>query len=597
MNQKSGSTAKEEIRAAMNGLVHAAAKAEAVRLADIHNLSVPYIYEITADLRPRRKKRSDAGTRKYEFAEGTDTWEAAKLVIGAKLDPDQALLTVKANGHTNVPALGYFQKMLRESEIDRKRLRSGRRNHRRHEAEAPLDRVQIDSSALKVRWLDYKTRRIVKIEGIDKNHPQLDATKIQVWQIVAVDDHSRRRFVKYLPTHHIQSRDMVVFFCDLCVAWGGVPRVIYTDNGPEFNRFFAQAVKILSSLLKDMGGFEHEQHAPLNAQATGKVEVAHQWVEKMNKYIGLAQVRGIDVTLDHLQPFADAICRDYNEVQVHRSTGQSPAARWFGTQMLARVLPAETIKAALLFENGDRRITSEMTVEIGKIKYRLPVRHPETGELSGLKAGMKVHVVVPDMLDEIFITLPNGGELAVNKDIATPDVAGQVKSPQPSQGELITKRLAEEFKADNKAAKELKKLTGETYQVPFLNHEIEVPQTNVHHFPHPSIAVTAEQVADATPVPMDEVTGTQAPSPALDSATSKTSRTSRTSQTYSGRPLTFWDALGEFKDRFASITEAKDFLMTLFPNTEGTRPVTEVEAAIDTHFNPQQEAAAIRLAS
>lgn len=66
---------------------------------------------------------------------------------------------------------------------------------------------------------------------------------------------------------------------------------------------------------------------------------------------------------------------------------------------------------------------------------------------------------------------------------------------------------------------------------------------------------------------------------------------------YVGRPVGYWECVSEFVDRFADKQAAKDFLMTLFPNTEGTVPVTEVEAAIDRYLNPQKEAASIRLAS
>ena len=585
----------------MTGLTGAAAKRQAIRLGEANGCSWQHIYGMTAHLRQgTRKRRSDAGKRKYDIVPGTDTFEAASLVIGAKLDPDQALLTAKANGHNDLPTLATFQKMLREKEVNRKQLRSGRRNHRNFEAAAPLDIVQIDSSALKIRWVDFKTRRIKRIEGIDKNHPQLDPSLLRVWQVVAIDDHSRRRFVQFIATHHITSADMVRFFCDLCCAWGGVPKMVYTDNGPEFQRFFAQAVRVIQRMpaIVETGGFEHRTHAPGNAQASGKVEVAHQRVEKMNKFVGLAEQKGIDVTLEQLEEFSRSIDQHDNEVKVHRSTGQTPIARWFGTQTMNRTFPTEMIRAALLFTEAERKIASDMTIVVDKVKYLLPVKHPVTGELSGLRSGMKINVVVPHELDEIFITLPaNGGEIAILKTEATVDVAGEFKTAAPSQGETITKALKEHHVQRNREAKDLKKQTGEVYQIPFVNHEIEVPASTsnvigIGAFKHPEIAVTSEEIAAASPVPID---GTQA---ASLQGTSETSKTGSTSQTvYAGKPINFWEAIDEFKTRFTSITEAKDFLTReIFPGQQGTVPVTEVEAAIDNYFNPQQEVAKLRLA-
>src|SRR5690606_16878880 len=121
-----------------------------------------------------------------------------------------------------------------------------------------------------------------------------DQTKLRVWQIMAVDDHSRRRFLRYVVCHHITSRHMVAFCCELFCEWG-LPLRVYTDNGPEFKGFFAKAARIIASIpaISESGGYEHFTHAPGNPQASGKVEVAHQWAEKMDRYIGLAEQRGL----------------------------------------------------------------------------------------------------------------------------------------------------------------------------------------------------------------------------------------------------------------------------------------------------------------
>lgn len=586
MNQRLGPTAKEEIRTATKGLAGAELATVITHLAQQYDCSEGYIYGLTADQRRgKRKKRSDAGRRKYAIVEGTDTFEAASLVIGAKLDPDQALLTAKANGAEDLPALATFQKMLREHEVSRKQRREGRRNHRRFEAASPLEIVQIDCTALKVRWQDVKTRRILRIDGIDKNHPQLDAGKLRVWQIMAVDDHSRRRFLRYVATGHITSRDMVVFIAEMCEAWG-LPQQFYTDNGPEFKGFFSKAITVLNSIpaVNASGGCAHATHAPLNPQASGKVEVAHQWAEKMDRYVGLAEQRGLEVTADKLNAFADSICTHYNESRIHRTTGQTPIERWHGTLVTKRMLPAETLRSALLFDESERKLTATMTIRVGKLDYRIEARD-EKGNASPFKVGMRLKVIVPHELDKIFITLPNGEEYEHKKVLATADVAGEFRTAAQSQGEILTKQLKEHHASKNREAKERKKLTGEVYQVPHFNHEIAADATNVRHFPHPEIAVPVDEIAAATPVPMDEV-GVQTP------ATQPAG--GRQAVGYVGKPITFWDAFTEFADRFASKDECKQFLRGIFADDSATMPVTQVEALIDGRN--KQEVASIRLA-
>jgi hypothetical protein len=190
----------------MLGLAGKPAKQMAARLAELHDVREQRIYELTKDLRPSRSVRSDKGKRTYELIEGSDVWYAAQLVIVDKLDPDQALLTTKLRmPDAKLPSLEYFRQMLSEKGLGKKQRRLAKRAFRTWEAESPGEMFQIDVTALKVRWQDEKTRRIMRIEGVDKNHPQMDPTKLRVWQIMLVDDHSRRRFLRYVATTHITS--------------------------------------------------------------------------------------------------------------------------------------------------------------------------------------------------------------------------------------------------------------------------------------------------------------------------------------------------------------------------------------------------------
>lgn len=569
----------------MDGLTGTIASTTADGLAKIYNVSAKYVYKMTADLRPRRKRRADHGRRKFTLAPGTDTYEAAALVIGSKLKPEAALLTAAANNHKDLPSLYTMQRLLRENGLDGKRRKSNARNHRRWEAAAPLDLIQIDCTALKVRWKDIKTRRILRIDGIDKNHPQMDRNKLRVWQIMAVDDHSRRRFLRYVACGHITSRHMVLFCCELFCEWG-LSKKVYTDNGPEFKGFFAKAMTILNSVpaIQQTGGIEHFTHMPNNPQASGKVENAHRWAEDMDRFVGLAEQKGLDIDENILNQFADNICRNYNEQHVNRTTGQRPIDRWFGTAVTRRMLPGEVVRAALLFDEAERKVSEAMTVRVGKIDYRLPSRDA-AGKAAPWRPGMKLSIIAPHELDLIFVTLENGDEYEVEKVIATLDVAGDYKSAMPTGAEQLAKELKEHHAQKNREAKEKKKLTGEVYQVPFYNHEIAAETTNLRHFPHATEQITADDIAAVVPVPLEQsaVGGGQ-------SAAKTEDQRPKTAAVYEGKLLTYWLAVSEFKSRFATVDECKSFLAAdLFPDQQGEHYSSAIEQAVAAHLNPSEE--------
>ncbi len=541
----------------MNGKSGNAASVEADRLAALHLVSKQHIYDLTKHLRPKRKRRAAAGRRTFELKENSELWKAAQLVVSDKLDPDQALLTCQTRGLNDLPSLAYFQKILREKGLGKKQRRSAKRPFRFWESEFPGEMYQIDVTALKVRWEDEKTRRILRIEGVDKNHPNPGDNKIRVWQIMAVDDHSRRRFLRYVATTHITSRDMVEFQCELFAKWG-VPRKLYTDNGAEFKGYNVRAEKILDTILAGDGGYFHQRHAPGNSQASGKVEVAHKWAEKMDRYVGLAISEGQKVTVADLNPFADAICENYNSVVVQRTIQTTPMTRWFAKRIVVRKLPVEIIESALLSDEFETTLNDSMTVAHKGISYRVRGVQPFVNYIN-----QKINVVVPINIDLILIKLPGDEEFReIEKVLAVADNAGDFKSHAESTAQQLTKRLKETRKQEIKAIKEKSKQTGEIAPVPFYNVRIETPATNVAHFPHQERIFSPEEIAAVTPV---------APS------------------FLSPKEISYWEAVVVFGDRFNDVEEAKEFLLTIFGDGEIIAE-TELETAIDNRQNQQQPA-------
>lgn len=561
-NQLLGNFATQEIRESMRGLVGKPAKAMAVRLAERHGVVWQHIYKMTKDLRPERKKRADAGKSVWKLEEGTDLWKAVEFVIVDNYDPDLALMTAKERGYTNLPSLATFQKILAEHGLNRKARRANRVAYRRWQAEFPGQIFQVDVTALKERWIDLKTRKILRISeaDINTNHPNDNPNLVPIWQIMLSDDFSRRRYLKYVHTNKITSDDIVQFLVEAFHELG-VPHVLYTDNGMEFRGRHTQAQKMLDKITEDDGGYKHWTHKPYNAKATGKVEVAHQFVEKMNKLLGTAIREGRTITMDLLQNFAVQICKYYNEVRVHRATGQTPMNRWFSRRAVIRKLPAEIIESALLSDVFDSRLNEGMFIERKGSMYKVPATKPFVDFIT-----KKVKVVVPPNIDYIIIGLPTADKQVFDEHIipkvaAVPDVAGEFKRPAESTAQQLTKRIRETRQQGIKEIKQNRLTTNETAPIPFIDTQVETPKTNVANFPHAEIEISAERVAEVAALP---------------------------ASLYVGKQIDYWQAVGMFADHFQSAAECREFLLTVFADFDERLPSKEVESAIEGRESQQQ---------
>jgi hypothetical protein len=300
--------------------------------------------------------------------------------------------------------------------------------------------------------------------------------------------------------------------------------------------------------LKDLGGYRHLTHMPGNSQASGKVEVAHRWAEKADRFVGLAVTEGQIVTIEDLNVFADRAARDYNH-KVHRGINERPMDRWFSKRVVVRTIDPEIIESALLSDQFESVLDASMTVSHkGKI-YKVPGELPFVNYI-----GQKVKIVVPPSIDLILLALPDGSEYEIQKILATADKAGDFKSTVQSTAEDLTKRLKASRKEEVKAIREKKRLTGQIAPVPHYNVEMPQPATNVAHFPHEEKIVTFDEVAAVTPLPQ------------------VISR---------GKDIGYWEAVGMFADRFANIDDAKEFLLTVFPNEQGAVAKADVQLVID----------------
>ncbi len=555
MNTKLGKNAYAEIRDVMRDKSGKFAKSEAVRLAEKHSVNWRRIYEITEDLRPKRKPRTDKGNRQFQIVEGSDLWKAFELVVEDKLDPDQALATAALRGHKNLPTLAQFQRLLTEKGLDRKARRSGRRAYRKWEANSPGEIFQVDVTGLKERWMDIKTRKILKIAEteINRNHPAC-ASLLRIWQIMLTDDCTRRRYLKYIVKDKITSDDMVEFLLGAFDVVG-VPLKLYTDNGGEFLGRHKRAEKLLNTITLNEGGYEHITHKPHNAQATGKVEVAHQWAEKADRFIGLAikEGRKPEIDVKFLNGFAEQICTHYNEARICRAIGSTPMARWFARRSVVRKLPFEIIKSALLSDEFVCTLFADCTVSHKGVSYQIPQVRPFVEFIN-----QKISIVVPPDIEVLIVILPDGSEHEITKVIASADVAGEFKRVAESTAQQLVKRAKETRKLAVKAIKETAK-TGEIAPIPYIDTVVSVPAETVLKFPKQEITYVAADVAKVAPVSMSHT---------LE------------------REINKWEAFIEFIERFTDADECKIFLDGIFGDGELIAK-SEIENAIDNREIPR----------
>jgi hypothetical protein len=446
----------QEIRAALCGLSGARARAEANSLAARYEVSVSRVYDVTRDLRPKRKPRADKGKRRADILEHDGLRFATELRALKHVDPDLAIETAVANGYEIPVSLGTYQRYLREHGLNRQQLRNGCRPHRRWEAANPLDIFQFDISGVKERWIDVATRRILHVTPltVSKNHPNKNSNLVPLWKFGLVDDHSRLRYVRFVACDKPNSINVIDFLLPAFRELG-IPLVFYTDNDAIIvSKRMRRAASILDRAFASSGGFRLEQHAAGNPQATGKVEVGHQIFEKFEKLIG---VKYETPSLEALNEFTVAVCERYNWTS-HRETGAQPMLRFRSGHGSMRIPPDVLLDDAFKADEFEVSIRADLTISFKGESYQLP-RSPRIAglpnpflSLAG-RRGMKITIVWPPNAD-YFVAVHDGIEYELDRVLAKADSAGEYKSVAETRSQQAMKALKESAAARKQAHKE-----------------------------------------------------------------------------------------------------------------------------------------------
>ena len=558
MNVKLGNLAKQEIRDAIGRCTNRnQISAEADRLAALYQISKDRIYTITKDLRPKQKSRADKGKRIADMMQDEGLRFAASLVVTYNIDPAEALLTAKERGHTIPVEHATFVRYMNEHGLNRKNRLSKRKNFRRFEAAAPGDVFQFDISGAKERWFDTKLRKIVKVSELEvsKNHDNENPDRVRIWRFVLTDDHSRRRFIRFVGVDKPNSSHVVEFLMQAYEEMG-VPKVLYTDNDTIIkNGRNKRASMILDKALENCGGYKLEQHLPGNSRATGKVEVAHKWVEKIEKLLGLFLAEGRSLTMEIMNRFAVQIQSDYNE-RTHRETGQKPMDRWNAQRHTIRTVDANVLKSAFLVDEFNVIISGDLTFRHKGVTYQLPTDQQFQNIVARQSKTNKITIIFPDVADFFTLVDFDGTEFDIIKVEAAPDVMGEFKSTPDDVAERTRKELTKFAKDNAKLEKEANKSGFLPKPIPFIDTEFEVPKTNIATFPKPTVNVTS-QILDTLPTPHKI---------AADG--------------YAGQLISWYESVKIFREDFDSMSDCKSFLDSVFPSREEELPEAQIRQAI-----------------
>lgn len=554
-----GDHAKQEIRDSIKRCRNSKEiAAEVDRLAHRFGVSRSRIYEVTEDIRPKRKTRSDRGKRAVDIKTDEDLRLVAGWVCEYGMNPSDAIIAARSRG-LNVPIeFPTFNRYMREAGLDKRSRRSPQSPHRRFEASAPGEMFQFDISGLKERWLDAGTRKLISVSSLEvsKNHPNERKDRVRVWRFTLIDDFSRRVFVRYVGVEKPNSSHVVDFLLQ-AYAEMGVPLKLYTDNDKiiKFGRN-ARTTEILHKVLLDQGGYENVFHLPGNSRATGKVERCHQTIEQCEKVIGQYLNERGALTLEMLNDqFAPGVMRKINNTR-HSETGLTPMERWESTFSVIRRLDYESLRSAFMVDEFMVKVRGDLTFRLKGETYQLP-----TGEMYPFAnwAGQKLRVVFPDASPFYTVVGLDGMEYDVAKDVAAPDTAGEFRSTRQTDADKLRKEVRAIAREDAKRTKE----ANVAAPIPYFDdlHEIAAESANVARFPKPELPLESSRVPEVAPGRVVE-----RHDPAIN----------------------FWEAVGRYEASFASKSECKEFMDSLFSarDEECWLLESEVEKAIEARRQP-----------
>jgi hypothetical protein len=452
-------------------------------LANVYNVSESTIYNLTADLRSRKKKRSDCGKRKLLVGQDENLDLAIGLMERYKLSASHAMMWMEAKKKPLEISYPTLNKYLSEAKLSAKY-----RNltpHCRFEAKFPGHIFQMDISGSKERWVDEKTRRIITVpqSEVTRNHPN-EKKRWRLWRFVIVDDYSRLAYVAYYDCQKPSSKEVVDFLVKAFQIMG-IPKILYTDNDSIITGRFTKRFNLLveHGLKRGGGSYKAITHAPGNAKATGKVEVLHKTIEEFEKTIGYYLEARQKLNIDFFRKFATTFCDWYNN-KIHSSTKETPLNRYYNKlSVVQKIEPSDELVAYSLADEKEVLINRNLSFSFRGNRYQLPT--PSKYKFENL-IGNKVTVIFPYQRNYYFLFDQKGNGFEIGTSLQKPQVAGYYKNiPEPQNVKLrkhCSKVAKEHARLEKKAIQNGKSSADPLSYAKVLQDK----DANVKRFPKPS---------------------------------------------------------------------------------------------------------------
>ena len=432
------------IQQRMAGLTGKAASAAANTCARDFGISVKYVYEITREFRPRRKRRSDTATthidltdkqRLYLLSQIIENKTSAECALQTAQDtenkdlcfyipPEVEITPQTINRWLSSRGLGY---------ADRKQV-SAHTPYTKRSATSANEVWFLDGTVGEQFYIEEDGEHIFWHDPINRRKPRLPQAII----LNVVDGFSRVEFMDlYTAEDAVSLCDFTYKACTpkydfLEFPFYGIPTEIYSDPGPammaaKFRRFC------------DVMDVTFIPHKPRHPWSKGMVERAFRTLIDRQR----ARKRAPRWTKAEFRNFLYRYCLMYNN-RVHSSTGEKPFVRWTRSiesgEAVFRAAPPETLKRLLSFDLVER--TLEPSGEIRAYNRRFYIGRELQTRMAAL-VGHKVEVLLDHAdKDRIYVTYRGEAHACQATGIIPRKVFdGAGKPPAHSERERILKAV------------------------------------------------------------------------------------------------------------------------------------------------------------
>ena len=365
--------AREDIRAALDGLKAAPLRSAVRDAAERYGVSESTIYRILGSV-PGRKRRSDAGVPRATARIDPQVlaWMDALTV---RTDASARTVIDLAVGHFGLPAdflsVSTYHAHLRRRRISRRLLRKDVQPHRRFEARCASQLHHFDTTVAQA-WFENADGSI-GYEGPErrnKNKPGNKRPRLIVYSLV--DDHSRVLWARIYRSEN--AHNLLHFFRDCWSrpedvsrwpAWG-LPKSLYADRGSVLlsKRVRAALEKLHVFVIPNRPAHETEH----GSKKHGKVKRTFgdgllAEVQKLSKVVKFRD-------LDHLNNTLRAWLLRRN-ARRHSQTGIPPFERWLAAPQTPREAPKQSLWQAFSFGEDRRLVAGDLSVSLDGRRYFL----------------------------------------------------------------------------------------------------------------------------------------------------------------------------------------------------------------------------------